>query len=98
MSLSEGSSKRSNPYIGCKISLVSQSGIRYVGTLYSVDDASSNIALMSVRSFGTEDRPVPIPVPPRKDTFQCIIFKVEMGLTCGIRANDEICVFCYGSV
>lgn len=30
---------------------------------------------LSVRSFGTEDRPTDRPIPPRDDTFEYIIFR-----------------------
>lgn len=43
-------------YIGSKISLISNSDIRYEGILYSINSEDSTIALENVKSFGTEDR------------------------------------------
>lgn len=42
--------------IGCKISLISHQDIRYDGTLFSINQNESSIALKDVRVFGTEDR------------------------------------------
>jgi hypothetical protein len=35
------------PYIGASISLVSKAGIRYEGTLFTIDTKASNIALQN---------------------------------------------------
>ncbi|ODV82912.1 hypothetical protein CANARDRAFT_107768 [[Candida] arabinofermentans NRRL YB-2248] len=43
-------------YIGNTISLISQSDIRYVGTLENIDASKGTISLKSVRVFGTEGR------------------------------------------
>lgn len=37
--------------------------------------SSSLFRLPSVRSFGTEDRQVPKPIPPRAETYEFIIFR-----------------------
>uniref|UniRef100_A0A2K5E0W7 DFDF domain-containing protein n=1 Tax=Aotus nancymaae TaxID=37293 RepID=A0A2K5E0W7_AOTNA len=50
------------PYIGSKISLISEAETRYE-------------ALAKVRSFGTEDRPTDRPIPPRDEVFEYIIFR-----------------------
>lgn len=42
--------------IGCKISLISHQDIRYDGTLFSINQNESSIALKDVQVFGTEDR------------------------------------------
>ena len=34
-----------------------------------------NLLLITVRSFGTEDRPTERPVPPRDEVFEYIIFR-----------------------
>ena len=44
------------PYIGCKLSVLSFSDIRYEGVLVSVDPVEKTITLSQLRSFGTEDR------------------------------------------
>eukprot|EP00510_Aplanochytrium_minuta_P000354 CAMPEP_0184023490 /NCGR_PEP_ID=MMETSP0954-20121128/11399_1 /TAXON_ID=627963 /ORGANISM="Aplanochytrium sp, Strain PBS07" /LENGTH=369 /DNA_ID=CAMNT_0026306399 /DNA_START=20 /DNA_END=1130 /DNA_ORIENTATION=+ len=44
------------PYIGSQISLVSNSEIRYVGTLYNINIEDSTVALQNVKVFGTEGR------------------------------------------
>lgn len=63
------------PYIGSKISLISNAGIRYEGVLYNIDMEKATVALSNVRSFGTEDRPAANPVPPSDDTYAFIIFR-----------------------
>lgn len=65
------------PFFGSKISLISKSEIRYEGILYTVDAKESTIALAQVRSFGSEDRVVEKPVPPRDEIFQYIIFRAS---------------------
>lgn len=65
------------PYIGSKISLISKLDIRYEGILYTVDSQEATIALSKVKSFGTEDRPTPHPVPGRDEVYEYIIFKAS---------------------
>eukprot|EP00913_Durusdinium_trenchii_P032242 g30187.t1 len=61
-------------YIGSKISLISNSNIRYEGILYTINTQESTIALQSVRSFGTEGRKVP-EIPPSSEIYDFIIFR-----------------------
>jgi len=49
-------SSASIPYAGSKISLISRSDIRYVGTLHSINQQDSTVSLEQVRSYGTEGR------------------------------------------
>eukprot|EP00793_Prasinoderma_coloniale_P000031 PRCOL_00005539-RA len=64
------------PFIGSKISLISKALIRYEGILYTIDTVKSEIALSSVRSFGTEDRKKDgPPVAPTDDVYPYIIFQ-----------------------
>ena len=58
------------PYIGARISLVSHMGVRYEGTLYTIDTRASTVALQHVQCFGTENRPAPSGfVPPSSDIY-----------------------------
>ena len=83
------------PFLGCKISLISKSEIRYEGILYTIDPKESTIALakgddssghsthwliifvISVKSFGTEDRPAERKVAARDEVFEYIIFRAS---------------------
>merc|ERR1719353_750968 len=62
------------PYIGSKISLISNAEIRYEGTLYTINTEESTIALQNVKSFGTEGRKKP-EVPKSNEMYQFIIFR-----------------------
>lgn len=62
------------PYIGRKISLVSNSELRYEGILYTINTQESTIALQSVRCFGTEGRKMP-EIPPSSEVYDFIIFR-----------------------
>eukprot|EP00437_Effrenium_voratum_P017922 CAMPEP_0181457318 /NCGR_PEP_ID=MMETSP1110-20121109/31726_1 /TAXON_ID=174948 /ORGANISM="Symbiodinium sp., Strain CCMP421" /LENGTH=363 /DNA_ID=CAMNT_0023581759 /DNA_START=81 /DNA_END=1172 /DNA_ORIENTATION=- len=62
------------PYIGRKISLVSNSELRYEGVLYTINTQESTIALQSVRCFGTEGRKMP-EIPPSSEVYDFIIFR-----------------------
>jgi len=64
------------PYIGCRISLISKSGIRYEGFLYNIDTKESTVALQNVRSFGTEGRRKDgQDIPPSNNLYDYIIFR-----------------------
>lgn len=43
-------------YVGSRISLISKSDIRYVGTLHEINSENLTVALEKVTSFGTEGR------------------------------------------
>jgi protein LSM14 len=62
------------PYIGSKISLISNAEIRYEGVLYTINTEESTIALQSVKSFGTEGRKKP-EIAPSNEIYQFIIFR-----------------------
>jgi len=64
------------PYIGARISLISNMNIRYEGTLYTIDPKEATVALQSVRCFGTEGRVPPSEeVAPSPHSYQFIIFR-----------------------
>jgi len=65
------------PYLGSKISLISQSDVRYEGILYTIDTVANTVALAKVRSFGTEDRPTDRPMLPREEEYEYIIFRAS---------------------
>lgn len=65
----------SMPEVGSKISLVSKADIRYEGRLFTVDPQECTIALANVRSFGTEDRETPYPIPPQPTVYDYILFR-----------------------
>ena len=66
------------PFLGCKISLISKSDIRYEGILYCVDPKESTIALSKVKSYGTETRGDPGNyVAPKNDVYDIIIFRAS---------------------
>eukprot|EP01068_Selenidium_serpulae_P004771 Selendium_serpulae@DN3743_c0_g1_i1.p1 len=62
------------PYIGSKISLISNAEIRYEGILYTINTNESTVALQNVRSFGTEGRKTP-DIPASEEVYDFIIFR-----------------------
>ncbi|CAO3639507.1 unnamed protein product [Cunninghamella blakesleeana] len=64
-------------YIGSKISLISLSDIRYVGTLHSINTNDSTVSLENVRSFGTEGRrgSADDEVPASDTVFDFVVFR-----------------------
>jgi len=61
------------PYIGARISLISNMNIRYEGILYTIDTKAATVALQHVRCFGTEDRPGEF-VPASPDVYEFIVY------------------------
>uniref|UniRef100_A0A7S3L9Q7 DFDF domain-containing protein n=1 Tax=Amphora coffeiformis TaxID=265554 RepID=A0A7S3L9Q7_9STRA len=64
-----------NPLIGKQISLISKKNIRYLGTLYSINEQNATVALQNVKSFGTEGRPAPQEVAPSNDMHPFLLFR-----------------------
>ncbi|KAI9263341.1 Scd6-like Sm domain-containing protein [Phascolomyces articulosus] len=64
-------------FIGSKISLTSNSDIRYEGTLHSLNTEESTVALEQVRSFGTEGRrgKPEEEIPPSENVFEFVVFR-----------------------
>ncbi|KAI9490727.1 Scd6-like Sm domain-containing protein [Zychaea mexicana] len=64
-------------FIGSKISLTSNSDIRYEGTLHSLNTEESTVALEQVRSFGTEGRRgnPEEEIPPSENVFEFVVFR-----------------------
>eukprot|EP00918_Siedleckia_nematoides_P098710 GHVU01215889.1.p1 GENE.GHVU01215889.1~~GHVU01215889.1.p1 ORF type:complete len:171 (-),score=17.23 GHVU01215889.1:16-528(-) len=62
------------PYLGSKISLISNSEIRYEGILYTINTQESTVALQNVKSFGNEGRRSPL-VAPSQEVYDFIIFR-----------------------
>ncbi|KAK3344321.1 Scd6-like Sm domain-containing protein [Lasiosphaeria hispida] len=64
-------------FLGARISLVSRSNIRYVGTLHEINSDDSTVSLENVRTFGTEgrmDNPAD-EVAPSDQLYEYIVFR-----------------------
>eukprot|EP01053_Blabericola_migrator_P007299 Blabericola_migrator_1__7298@NODE_3710_length_1562_cov_792_458863_g676_i1_p1_GENE_NODE_3710_length_1562_cov_792_458863_g676_i1NODE_3710_length_1562_cov_792_458863_g676_i1_p1_ORF_typecomplete_len406_score41_67LSM14/PF12701_7/1_4e27FDF/PF09532_10/4_5e12Mfp3/PF04202_13/0_021Mfp3/PF04202_13/1_8e04Mfp3/PF04202_13/3_2e03Mfp3/PF04202_13/1_8e04SMATX/PF14438_6/0_069_NODE_3710_length_1562_cov_792_458863_g676_i11421218 len=69
------SSASAIPYIGSKISLVTNSELRYEGTLININTVNSTVTLRDVRMSGTEGRKAPGGyVMPSPEVYDFIIF------------------------
>ncbi|KAJ8099362.1 Scd6-like Sm domain-containing protein [Lipomyces tetrasporus] len=64
-------------YIGSRISLFSNSDIRYVGVLHEIDADASTLTLKDVRSFGTEGRRgnPSEEIPATDNVYEFIVFR-----------------------
>ncbi|RDL38218.1 Sm-like ribonucleoprotein [Venustampulla echinocandica] len=64
-------------FLGARISLVSRSDIRYVGTLHEIDSEKSTVALENVTSFGTEGRKgnPDEEIPASDSVYEYIVFR-----------------------
>lgn len=64
-------------YIGSRISLISKSDIKYIGTLHEINSDTHTVALESVTSFGTEGRkgnPAE-EIPGSDQVYEYIVFR-----------------------
>ena len=64
-------------YIGSRISLISKSDIKYIGTLHEINSETHTVALESVTSYGTEGRkgnPAE-EIPGNDQVFEYIVFR-----------------------
>ncbi|KAB5582392.1 Scd6-like Sm domain-containing protein [Coniochaeta sp. 2T2.1] len=64
-------------FLGARISLISRSDIRYVGTLHEINSDDSTVSLENVRSFGTEGRRGggDDEAPPSDQIYEYIVFR-----------------------
>ncbi|KAF2491303.1 hypothetical protein BU16DRAFT_529854 [Lophium mytilinum] len=63
-------------FIGSRISLISKSDIRYVGTLHEINSENSTVALENVTSFGTEGRRIgDEEIPASDNVYEYIVFR-----------------------
>jgi hypothetical protein len=58
-----------------KIQIITNSEIRYRGTLYQVNPTDKTIALREVISYGTELRRTDRVIPPVQTVYDCIVFR-----------------------
>eukprot|EP01056_Protomagalhaensia_sp_Gyna25_P000518 Protomagalhaensia_sp_Gyna_25__517@NODE_1243_length_2030_cov_1027_465093_g991_i0_p1_GENE_NODE_1243_length_2030_cov_1027_465093_g991_i0NODE_1243_length_2030_cov_1027_465093_g991_i0_p1_ORF_typecomplete_len335_score41_90LSM14/PF12701_7/7_6e28FDF/PF09532_10/0_74FDF/PF09532_10/1_3e10SMATX/PF14438_6/0_038_NODE_1243_length_2030_cov_1027_465093_g991_i07331737 len=73
--MSSASSASAIPYIGSKISLVTNSELRYEGTLININTVNSTVTLRDVRMSGTEGRKAAHGyVMPSPEVYDFIIF------------------------
>ncbi|KIY46441.1 hypothetical protein FISHEDRAFT_75631 [Fistulina hepatica ATCC 64428] len=67
-----------NSFIGKPLKLISQSDVRYHGTLVSIDSATSTIKLANVYAMGTENRRPPEQyIPPVMEPYEFVVFKAS---------------------
>ncbi|KAM0665156.1 hypothetical protein MY8738_002423 [Beauveria namnaoensis] len=64
-------------FLGSRISLISKSDIRYVGTLHEINSEESTVSLENVRSFGTEGRKgrPEDEISPSDQVYEYIVFR-----------------------
>lgn len=63
------------PLVGSKITLISHSEIRYVGTLHEVNKEKQTVSLVNVMSHGTEGRRTDLHIKPKPNPFKLIVFR-----------------------
>ena len=64
-------------YIGSRISLISKSDIKYIGTLHEINSEKHTVALEQVSSFGTEGRKgnPSEEIPGSDQVYEYIVFR-----------------------
>jgi len=72
--MSTSDSNSALPYLGSRISLISNADIRYEGVLHNINPEESTVALRSVKSFGTELRKHP-EIPASSEIYDFIVFR-----------------------
>jgi len=81
-------------YIGSHISLLSTSDVRYEGTLSSIDEKESTIALQNVKHWGTEDRRTDKVVEASPIVYKLVVFRGEniKNLKLMEEENDDVLI------
>ncbi|KAK9325961.1 Scd6-like Sm domain-containing protein [Lipomyces orientalis] len=79
-------------YIGSRISLFSNSDIRYVGVLHEIDADASTLTLKDVRSFGTEGRRgnPSEEIPATDNVYEFIVFRGSEVKDLVIEEEEEV--------
>jgi protein LSM14 len=73
-----------------KVRIITNSDIRYEGTLYKINATEKTIALKDVTSFGTEDRRTDRVIPPSSLIYEYIVFRsVEIKDLIVLKKNEE---------
>lgn len=64
-----------NTLTDAKVRIITNSDIRFEGTLYKINASEKTIALKDVTSFGTEDRRAERAVPPSSLVYEYLVFR-----------------------
>jgi len=62
-------------FIGSRISLISKSDIKYIGTLHEINSENHTVALENVKSYGTEGRRPGNEVAGSEFLYEYIVFR-----------------------
>ncbi|SIO73192.1 Scd6-like Sm domain [Babesia microti strain RI] len=78
------------PYLGYRISLLSNSDIRYEGILSGIDSNEATVTLRNVRSMGTEGRTPHREILPSPEIYDCIVFRGQNIKDLTVCGNDSL--------
>ncbi|KAI5180535.1 hypothetical protein NEOKW01_0839 [Nematocida sp. AWRm80] len=62
---------------GERIEVLSNTKVRYIGTLSSYNESNQTITLTKVQSFGTEDRNAILSISSSTQVYEYIVFKIK---------------------